>query len=142
MIGGPLDSAGTVEICVGGVWATVCDSSWDDNDAKVVCRQLGYPVDTPSACKWHVLSKHYVMSHAVDLGEVWMLLAWLKINFLSVSIADPINITIPGMHGNQIWCMQEPNLVENVQPNLVEKSSQYLPNLIGKRAAFVSSKVG
>ena len=42
LVGGQSSDEGTVEFCYSGVWGSVCDDRWDENDAAVICQQLGF----------------------------------------------------------------------------------------------------
>ena len=43
LVGGESENEGRVEICKDGFWGTVYDSSWDEQEAVVTCRQAGLP---------------------------------------------------------------------------------------------------
>ena len=42
LVGGPSPLEGTVNVWRDSDWGTVCGVGFDENDAKVICRSLGY----------------------------------------------------------------------------------------------------
>ncbi|KAM7434180.1 hypothetical protein ABFA07_015719 [Porites harrisoni] len=63
LVGGSWNGEGRVEVFYNGAWGTVCDDIWNMNNARVVCRQLGYS-DAVSALSY----AHF----GGGSGQIWL----------------------------------------------------------------------
>lgn len=50
---GVIQYEGEIEVCINGVWGSICADEWDETDAYVICKQLGY-IDTGDKCHIHI----------------------------------------------------------------------------------------
>ena len=42
LVGGSGSHEGRVEVCINEAWGSICSNGWDDKDADIVCKQLGF----------------------------------------------------------------------------------------------------
>ena len=83
LIEGEADNSGKVQFCRSGRWGIVCLDFWDNNDATVACRQLGYNVEGERV---HGSNQNHPIFHAFTIlytdGNVQVIAVSLSANFL------------------------------------------------------------
>ena len=55
-----------MEICSNNDFGTICELGWDENDAAVACRQLGFPGESELTCGTMLLHHSQVASIFID----------------------------------------------------------------------------
>ena len=72
MVRGANQTDGFLEACHNGIWMAVCDDDWDEDDAEVACRQLGYVSEGRQLCciSVCVLSSYTDSTDAVAYSNV------------------------------------------------------------------------
>jgi deleted-in-malignant-brain-tumors protein 1 len=65
---GNKDYEGRVDIFHSSEWGTVCDDGWNTNNARVICRQLGYSGGTSISIAPYGQAAPY----GQGVGRIWM----------------------------------------------------------------------
>ena len=103
-------------MCINGTWGTICSHFWNNDDASVICRQLGY---SP-----YGMISNVNYTHCITIGAV------ASSGYYSNSIwpHNIIDLNCTGNESNFLNCSQN-GLVDHSCPNSADASiacqSQY-----------------
>ena len=56
LVGGSTSNEGRVEICIQGVWGSICRNSWGTAESAIVCEQLGFQSESKSISELNPLT--------------------------------------------------------------------------------------
>ena len=89
---GSIAAEGRVELCLEGLWSTVCDKGWSIQDARVVCAQLGYTADREEEENKRLIYFYEEVSFSLSsqmLIHIWIhtLVAILNFQFWLMTLA-------------------------------------------------------
>ncbi len=62
LVNGTTNSSGRVEVLYSGMWGTICDDSWDNDDSAALCRHMGFKTGTA----------HMKATFGRGTGPIWL----------------------------------------------------------------------
>ncbi|XP_028399558.1 deleted in malignant brain tumors 1 protein-like isoform X2 [Dendronephthya gigantea] len=133
---GPMSANGTgrVEIFHNRQWGSVCDNGWDIKDARVACRQLGYPDAARSLYRSQV---------SPGSGQIWLtdvLCTGNEQNITSCSYGTHGNLSCSHAKDAGVECSTTEGLVG--QPVLLRLQGPFSANGIGRVEVFYNGQWG
>jgi hypothetical protein len=76
LVGYDSSTYGRVEVFVNNEWGSVCDDRWDEEDAAVVCRELGFAsLQQSGCCHHHEQTDSYLLTETNCVGDETALLS-------------------------------------------------------------------
>jgi deleted-in-malignant-brain-tumors protein 1 len=119
---GSSSTSGRVEVCFNGTWGTICSHFWDNNDASVICRQLGYSSYGAIAITG-INSNSVWPHHILDLNCTGD-----EMNYLNCSYNGLIDYSCPSNADASVYCQDIDTVMSNCsdgEVRLVGGSTQY-----------------